>query len=187
MERLSIGEVTRRLAAAGIATATGKPYWDRSVVWGILRNPAYMGRAAFGKTQVRACLAHVRAQRHSADVPKNGYSTVRTESSHWIEISVPAIISEALFQSVQEQLAENRKTARERRHGAVYLLQGLVVCGHCRYAYYGKKISKAAAKGHQRQTFRQAPAANSPFKQQMAQTGGGRHPGVRSGTAARAE
>ena len=39
----------------------------------------------------------------------------------------------------------------------------------------------------QRQTFRQAPAANSPFKQQMAQTGGGRHPGVRSGAAARAD
>ena len=150
MERLSIGEVVRRLAKAGIATATGKPCWDRSVVWGILRNPAYMGRAAFGKTQTQDCLSRVRAQRHSADVPKNGYSTARTDSSHWIEIPVPAIISEALFQSVQEQLAENRKAARQRSHGAVYLLQGLTVCGHCRYAYYGKKISKAAAKGHQR-------------------------------------
>ena len=52
MERLSIGEVTRRLAAMGIATATGKPYWDRSVVWGILRNPAYMGRALFRQNAV---------------------------------------------------------------------------------------------------------------------------------------
>ena len=150
MDRLSIGEVARRLAAKGIASATGKPYWDRSVVWGILRNPAYMGRAAFGKTQVRDCLPRVRAQRHTADVPKKGGSTVRTDPSHWIEIPVPAIISEALFQSVQEQLAENRKTARQRSDGAVYLLQGLVTCGHCRYAYYGKKISTAAAKGHQR-------------------------------------
>ena len=150
MERLSIGEVVRRLGAAGIATATGKSCWDRSVVWGILRNPAYMGRAAFGKTQTRDCLPRVRAQRHSADVAKNGYSTTRTDSSHWIEIAVPPIISEALFQSVQEQLAENRKAARQRSHGATYLLQGLTVCGHCRYAYYGKKVSRAAAKGHQR-------------------------------------
>ena len=150
VERLSIGEVTRRLSAKGIATATGKPTWDRSVVWGILRNPAYMGRAAFGKTKAGDCLPRVRAQRHSADVPKNGYSTVRTDPSQWLEIPVPAIISEALFQSVQEQLAENRKTARQRTGGAVYLLQGLVVCGHCRYAYYGKKISRAAAKGIQR-------------------------------------
>jgi site-specific DNA recombinase len=40
IKRLSIGEVVRRLAAAGTVTASGKPYWDRSVVWGILRNPA---------------------------------------------------------------------------------------------------------------------------------------------------
>lgn len=62
MERLSIGEVVRRLPATGIVTASGKPYWDRSVVWGILQNPAYMGRAAFGKTQSRDCLPRVRAQ-----------------------------------------------------------------------------------------------------------------------------
>ena len=39
----------------------------------------------------------------------------------------------------------------------------------------------------QRQALRQAPAANSPFKQQRAQPGGGRHPGVRLGAAARAD
>lgn len=82
-------------------------------------------------------------------MPRKGYSTVRTDPSQWVEISVPAIVSEGLFQSVQEQLAENRK-ARQRRHGAAYLLQGLTVCGHCHYAYYGKKVSKAAAKGQRR-------------------------------------
>ncbi len=146
MERLSIGEVVRRLGATGTVTASGKPYWDRSTVWGILQNPAYMGRAAFGKTQARDRLPRIRAQRHSAEVSRKGYSTVRTDPSQWIEIAVPAIVSEGLFQSVQEQLAENRKATRQRRHGAVYLLQGLTVCGHCHYAYYGKKVSKAAAK-----------------------------------------
>ncbi len=34
VERLSIGEVIRRLAAKGFATATGKPYWDRSESYG---------------------------------------------------------------------------------------------------------------------------------------------------------
>lgn len=149
VERLSIGEVVRRLAEAGVPTASGKPHWDRSVVWGMLQNPAYMGRAAFGKTQARDPLPRVRAPRHSADTPKKGYSAVRTEPSGWIEIPVPAIINEALFLAVQEQLDENRKSARQRRHGAVYLLQGLTVCGQCHYAYYGKKVSKAAGKGRQ--------------------------------------
>jgi site-specific DNA recombinase len=148
-ERQSIGEVVRRLDEAGIETYTGKGHWDRSVVWGMLQNPAYMGRAAFGKTQARECLPRVRAPRHGAETPKKGYSAVRTERAEWIEIPVPAIVSEELFLAVQEQLDENRKYARQRRRGAAYLLQGLTVCGHCHYAYYGKKVSKAAGKGHQ--------------------------------------
>ncbi len=149
VERLSIGEVVRRLGKAGIETSSGKSYWDRSVVWGMLQNPAYMGRAAFGKTQAQDPLPRVRAQRHSAETPKKSYSAVRTDRADWIEIPVPAIVSEEVFLGVQEQLDENRKYARQRRRGAAYLLQGLTVCGHCRYAYYGKKVSKAAGKGRQ--------------------------------------
>ncbi len=67
-----------------------------------------------------------------------------------VSVKVGRTIYKGLFQSVQEQLAENRRATRQRRHGAVYLLQGLTVCGHCHYAYYGKKVSKAAAKGQRR-------------------------------------
>ena len=117
VERLSIGEVVRRLDAEGIETATGKAHWDRSVVWGMLQNPAYMGRAAFGKTRAREPLPRVRAPRHSAETPKKGYSAVRTDRDAWIEIPVPALVSEQLFVAVQEQLDENRKHARQRRRG----------------------------------------------------------------------
>src|SRR5215471_12806886 len=51
-DRLTIGEVCRRLTQAGEKTRTGKTVWDRSVVWGILKNPAYQGAAAFGKTRL---------------------------------------------------------------------------------------------------------------------------------------
>ena len=153
VDRLSIGEVVRRLDEAGIVTYTGKAHWDRSVVWGMLQNPAYMGRAAFGKTKSRKPLPRVRAPRHSAEIPKKGYSAVRTERSEWIEIPVPPIISEEVFLAAQEQLDENRKHARQRRRGAAFLLQGLTVCGHCHYAYYGKKVSKPAAKGGQQYAY----------------------------------
>ena len=153
IDRLSIGGVCRRLDEAGIVTATAKPHWDRSVVWGMLRNPAYMGSAAFGKTKRVDGLPRIRPQRHSADVLKKGGSTVHTDTNQWIEITVPPIISESLFRSVQEQLEENRKTCRQRSTGAVHLLQGLIVCGHCKYAYYGKKISSSSAKGHLRYAY----------------------------------
>src|SRR5881398_1654733 len=42
-DRLTIGEVCRRLTQAGERTRTGKTVWDRSAVWGMLKHPAYMG------------------------------------------------------------------------------------------------------------------------------------------------
>ncbi len=62
------------------------------------------------------------------------------EKENWIYIPVPALVNEALFETVQEQLNENRKLARTRQRGASYLLQGLVVCQCCKYAYYGKPV-----------------------------------------------
>src|SRR6266852_9547121 len=50
-ERVTIGEVCRRLVRAGQKTRKGKLFWDRSVIWGVLKNPAYIGEAGFGKTR----------------------------------------------------------------------------------------------------------------------------------------
>jgi NADPH:quinone reductase-like Zn-dependent oxidoreductase len=52
--------------------------------------------------------------------------------------------------AVAEQLAENRQRQRQSKRGAKYLLQGLLVCGQCGYAYYGKLLSRSARKGHPR-------------------------------------
>ncbi len=30
----------------------GKTFWDRTVIWAMLKNPAYIGKAAFGKTKL---------------------------------------------------------------------------------------------------------------------------------------
>jgi len=39
---------------------------------------------------------------------------------------------------VQQQLDESRRRSRQRRQGSKYLLQGLIVCPLCGYAFYGK-------------------------------------------------
>jgi site-specific DNA recombinase len=59
-------------------------------------------------------------------------------------------VSEELFAAVQAQLEENRHRARQGERGARYLLQGLVLCQQCGYAYYGKAISPSARKGNPR-------------------------------------
>jgi site-specific DNA recombinase len=63
---------------------------------------------------------------------------------------VPALVEPELFAAVQAQLQENQRHARQYRRGAKYLLQGLVSCQGCGYAYYGKGISHKAAKGKPR-------------------------------------
>ncbi|MGC1954584.1 MAG: recombinase family protein, partial [Gammaproteobacteria bacterium] len=145
-ERLSIGEVTRRLTRAGVRTRTGKTFWDRTSVWDMLRHPAYQGQAAFGKTRVGAMLPRLRAQRGRPLQPRHAQSTYDVPREEWLLIPVPAIVDEALFVAVQEQLAENRRRARARQRGARYLLQGLLTCACCGYAYYGKAISPSARK-----------------------------------------
>ena len=49
---LSIGAVTRWLNDQGVVTRKPGARWERSTVWAMLRNPAYRGRACFGKTRV---------------------------------------------------------------------------------------------------------------------------------------
>jgi hypothetical protein len=44
-------------------------------------------------------------------------------------------------------LQENRQHARQSRRGASYLLQGLLQCQHCGYAFYGNPLSPSARKG----------------------------------------
>jgi site-specific DNA recombinase len=149
-DRCSIGEVCRRLTAAKELTRTGKTVWDRGTICDMLKNPAYKGMAAFGKTSVEPLRPRLRAQRGRPMQPKRAVSSQDVPREQWMSIPVPILVSEDLFESVQEQLQENRQRARVGERGARYLLQGLLVCGCCGYAYYGKPISPSARKGHTR-------------------------------------
>jgi len=148
--RLTIGGVCRRLTQTGEVTRTGKTVWDRSVVWGIVKNPAYQGAAAFGKTRQEPLRPRLRAQRNRPVQPRRAVSTSAVPSEDWITIPVPALVEPAVFAAVQEQLRENKRHARQSRRGALYLLQGLLQCQHCGSAFYGKRLSPSARKGKPR-------------------------------------
>ena len=150
VDRLSIGEVCRRLKREGIGSPRGKSYWDRATVWGMLKNPAYKGSAAFGKTRIGQMRPRLRPQRGQAEHPRRAYSTYDVPGEDWIYIPVPAIVSEELFDAVGEQLAENRARSRQRKRGARYLLQGLLTCRRCGYGFYGKPVSLSSGKGKRR-------------------------------------
>ncbi|MEI6540017.1 MAG: recombinase family protein [Planctomycetota bacterium] len=136
-DRISVYEATRRLRAKAVPTPKGGATWDRSSVWKMLKNPAYQGSATYGKTCTGPRRPQVKPHRGQPLTPRRSGSVYIADPSERIVIPVPAIVSEELFATVQEQLTDNRKRSRERKSGARHLLQGLLECECCGYAYTG--------------------------------------------------
>lgn len=149
--QISIGAIVRDLNVRAVATRRGASRWDRSTVWGVLRNPAYKGKAAFGKTETIQRRKLLRPLRGKPSVPRRPKSTSRDKpSDEWITIDVPAIVSAETFDGAAAQLERNKRLSRRNGRGNRYLLQGLTVCAQCGYAFYGKTVSRTSAKGRQR-------------------------------------
>ena len=135
-EGIAIAELARWLGSTGVATRTGKARWDRSTIWGMLRNPAYAGRACFGKTgRVSEQAGRNRVARLAGRAAGRAYSTVDRPRGDWLEIDVPALVDEATFERVARRLADNKKFA-SRASKTASLLQGLAACAGCGYACY---------------------------------------------------
>jgi site-specific DNA recombinase len=135
-DQCSIAELIRWLNAQGVLTRKGKDRWDRSTVWGMLRNPAYVGRAGFMKTMRVEQRARVNrtARQQGRSVSRHPMTRPRANED-WITIAVPAIVSEETFTMAARRLEENRRFA-SRNAKEPSLLMGLVACQSCGYAYY---------------------------------------------------
>ncbi len=142
-EHVSLSEVCQRLEKQGVRTRTGLTRWRSPTIAVLLKNPAFIGQAHFGKTRIEPWRPGLRPRRGQSAVPRRPCSVTRKDTQP-IAIDVPALVSVALFEAANEQLAENRRRFRQSRRGASFLLQGLLVCPRCGYAWcgqprYGKK------------------------------------------------
>src|SRR5580658_9101158 len=147
VDGLSMGEIARRLNAEGIATRKQSARWERSVVWAMLRNPAYRGAAAFGKTRSAGRMRVTRALRRRAAIVSSNSIGHERPREEWIEIPVPALVSEDSFARAQELLQENRIRSR-RRTITPSIVQGLVSCQKCGYAFSRTSTYTTARKIH---------------------------------------
>lgn len=86
--------------------------WRGNVVYDMLKNTVYKGIRVWNRN------------------PKG--------NKQRIEASVPSIISEDLFDKVNRNLINNKQKVGKRSEFK-YLLNGLIVCGHCGKEYRGKK------------------------------------------------
>ena len=144
-QRLSINAIARLLNEEHIPTRTETTRGERSTVWGILRHPAYRGRACLGKTELRP------RQRLTRRLGKRPGRASRDSANHelprqdWIEMALPALIREETFALAQEQLEQNRRHS-PRRTIEPSLLQGMLVCERCGYALYRTSTRTSARK-----------------------------------------
>src|SRR3984893_9933677 len=126
----SIGAIARLLRGMGVPTRR-RVRWERSVVWAILRNPAYKGTACFNKTQTGPRQKVTKPFRLSGRaVHGDKSSSHERPRDEWIEIPVPAIVSEETFALAAERLADNKRFA-PRRTIEPSIVQGLVSCRKC--------------------------------------------------------
>jgi len=137
-EHVSLREVRRRLEKQGVPTRTGLPRWNSATIATLLKNPAFIGKATFGKTRVEPWRPGLRPRRGRPAMPRRPYSVTRKDTQP-IAIDVPALVSVELFDAANEQLAENRRRNRQSLRGASFLLQGLLVCPTCGYAWCGQR------------------------------------------------
>ena len=131
----SIAKIARWLTAQSVPTRTGATGWNNATIWGMLRNPAYAGQAAYGKTHATG--APVRATRQAR---LRGQRSARISREHvapeqWKQIPVPPLVTAEQFALVQQRLERNRVIS-PRNTKRPSLLQGILVCRHCGYAYY---------------------------------------------------
>jgi site-specific DNA recombinase len=142
---LSINAIARLLNEQRIPTRTEKTRWERSTVWAMLRNPAYQGKACYGKTELQPRQRITRPLRQRNRLPNRNSANHERPRQEWIEVAVPAVVTEEVFALAQEQLEKNKHFS-PRRTRKPTLLQGMLVCQQCGYAMYRSSGGRAHRK-----------------------------------------
>ena len=114
LDRLSLREVSRRLAEAGVGTSTGKARWDPTTIAPMLRSTAHVGRAVLRRSRHVQAPPRLRPLRRHPQPARKPSFRVPVPRAEWIEIPVPALVAPTVFEAAQAQTGENRRRRRER-------------------------------------------------------------------------
>jgi site-specific DNA recombinase len=98
---LSINAIARMLNERQIPTRTATTRWERSTVWAMLRNPAYAGKACYGKTELRPRQRITRPLRRRKGLPSRNSANHERPRQDWIEVPVPSLVGDETFALAQ--------------------------------------------------------------------------------------
>ncbi len=170
-EQSSLHGLAQHLQAQGVPTPSGKQVWSLCTLRAILRQVAYTGqiyaeRYRSRPPRIRRSATHPIGRSHE--------SLEEQPFEAWVPITtIPAIISQELFDRVQRKLAQNKSFATRNNTAHQYLLRALVSCGVCqssctaRRLHTGHTYYVCAAKGNPIHTRKaeKCPSRFSPAQQ----------------------
>jgi site-specific DNA recombinase len=138
-KRCNIRQIVRYLEEKNISSPKGASKWDHTTISGMLKNPAYIGTAYYGKTErYEGNIDRIVRYKTRGRVAKPIKEKRFKSKDLWEPLSVPAIICESDFEVAQELLKKNKELAgRNTKEPSV--LQGLLICGLCGGVYYKKR------------------------------------------------
>jgi site-specific DNA recombinase len=132
LQGLSLGQIKMYLESMDIKTVTGNEFWDPSTIQKMLKNEKYKGDSRLQKTYVEDVMI-------GKKVKNTGQVT-----SYYIKDSHPAIVSEDIFDKVQEEMdrrssivykEDGTVSSKGKRYNSKYLLGNILECGHCGATY----------------------------------------------------
>ena len=120
----SVRQISFDLLDRGVPSPTGKPIWGTSTITRLLRNEAYIGTVYYNRRE------------HYDGNGRRGARNRKTRSrerprEEWIPIPVPAIVDRDTFARVKQVSRDNTKWNPRGAEWGVWLLRGLIECGHC--------------------------------------------------------
>ena len=149
---LKMNAISRRLDAEEVRPRHAER-WSTSTVAVILRNEAYIGKAAYLKTTSTGRRARPnRTGRQRAGAVRRLVGRTTRPREEWIGLAVPAILDETTFARAQQRRADNRRFS-PRKTAVSTLLQGLCVCAECGYTI-GRNSAKTSRNKPRRHYYR---------------------------------
>jgi DNA invertase Pin-like site-specific DNA recombinase len=132
----SLEQVAEELYKRGVADPSGRPNWQRTTIRAILRNQKYVGDTRWnaghdGKySEVEGGTVRTSDQRITPRVN-------RKEDWIIVEETHEPLVSRELFAKVQRNLDANRGRTSPAPKCGLFVLSGLLACGHCGWQMIG--------------------------------------------------